>query len=633
LVPGELSPGALIDGKYRIERTLGRGGMGAVFLATHEGLDRKVAVKVLDMSIEHNPEAVERFKREGRVAAAIGHPGVVEVLDTGTTETGMPYLVMEYLEGPTLRQFFKRSGPLEAPLVAAIMLPVLDALHAAHQKDILHRDLKPANVLLAVRPRREVKLLDFGISKFLRSVTVITRTGVALGTPQYMSPEQMEGEKELTPAADLYAVGVLFFELLAGRGPFVADNEFQLMRQVVMGGAPLLQAMRPGLPPRLCTLVDALLRKHPQDRPASADDVRKILLEAVQPAEELLWSQVEQQLVTTQPHLPGPLRDRATPDPSLESVAQVNTVDLVPATTQHLAVKGPQKLTPIVIGGAVVAAAVTLVGVLGLSSSQPPSPPTRIAPAVTPVVVKRAVVEDDVMIPNPAAIPETEPEPPPVAPSEALLARADEALRQGDLVRAEELLRQCRVSGSPCPETVTKLQRVRDERRFKLLLDKAERAISEKKASQAVQLMGEAYGTEVFKARHLELEARLTDLMSQQMVAVRPPQPNPRPAPAQSRFELPSPSPGSSESEKLLSEAREHHKKLELAQAKTKLLGCLKLEPNNATCHKLLGSTYAMLKDNKKGVFHYKKFIELAPDDISAPKVKSIIEAYEASQK
>jgi serine/threonine-protein kinase len=270
LVPGELSPGALIDGKYRIERTLGRGGMGAVFLATHEGLDRKVAVKVLDMSIEHNPEAVERFKREGRVAAAIGHPGVVEVLDTGTTETGMPYLVMEYLEGPTLRQFFKRSGPLEAPLVAAIMLPVLDALHAAHQKDILHRDLKPANVLLAVRPRREVKLLDFGISKFLRSVTVITRTGVALGTPQYMSPEQMEGEKELTPAADLYAVGVLFFELLAGRGPFVADNEFQLMRQVVMGGAPLLQAMRPGLPPRLCTLVDALLRKHPQDRPASS---------------------------------------------------------------------------------------------------------------------------------------------------------------------------------------------------------------------------------------------------------------------------------------------------------------------------------------------------------------------------
>lgn len=263
-----------------------------------------------------------------------------------------------------------------------------------------------------------------------------------------------------------------------------------------------------------------------------------------------------------------------------------------------------------------------------------PDPVVEPAKPPDPVVVKpEPVVETP---PKPAAMTEEEKIRQQQVQNEATIAKAQEAIMSGDLKRAEELLGQCKVAGSPCPEAKVKLEKIRDEKRFKTLLDKAERAISAKKINEAQQLMGDAYATEVFRERHKELEGRLSELMMQEMPKnTRPPPPDPvavKAPPPQPKVEPPPPAPKTSETDKLTTEAREHIKKLEYPLAKTKLNTCIKIDPSNAVCHKLLGSTYAFLKDNKKGVFHYKKFIELAPDDPSAAKVKGIIDAYESNQ-
>jgi ABC transport system ATP-binding/permease protein len=289
----------------------------------------------------------------------------------------------------------------------------------------------------------------------------------------------------------------------------------------------------------------------------------------------------------------------------------------------------------------------------GVAPVVKPPEPIAVAKPVDPTPPEPVKVPDPepVKPPEPVVVKQPDPEPEPAKPTRqeseeeailaqqklnaATIAKAEEAIMAGELKRAEELLSKCKVAGSPCPEAKAKLDKIRAEKQFKVLLDKADRAIAEKKLILAGQLMSEAYPTEVFQPRHRELESRLKELMSQEMlkksappdvVAAKtqpapPPKPEPAPTPAKA-----------SETEKLVTEARDHIKKLEYPQAKTKLNNCIKVEPANAVCHKLLGSTYAFLKDNKKGVLHYKKFIELAPDDPSAAKVKGIIDAYESNQ-
>jgi serine/threonine protein kinase/tetratricopeptide (TPR) repeat protein len=710
-----LRPGELLAARYRIERLLGRGGMGAVFLATHLGLDKRVAVKVLDVSVENSPESLERFKREGRAAAAIGHPAVVEVLDTGTTDWGMPFLVMEYLEGPTLRAFFKVCGPFEPRVAVAIIVPMLDALAAAHEKGILHRDLKPSNVMLATTPRQQVKLLDFGISKFLRSVTVITRTGVALGTPMYMSPEQMVGEKELTGATDLYSVGAMLFELLAGRGPFLAGNELTLMHQVVNTDAPPLAATAANLPGALCRVVDRLLSRDPLKRPVSAEALKRELIAAVEPGTDLLWSQVERMAPASIPELVAEAQ-KATPSLSGPGPRTTDAaVPAMPAAPTLTLPKPAPRWAPHAIG-----AAVTFVLFLTLaversgafsptdSSAAPQSAkPVPQRPDPGPVLAeaekelaqgnlarakelytqcvrdgqqciesRRGLARVNLEAQNLELLARAEralsnhneaeagpllnaardttafkqrhselsaraselarsrpqpDEPPLIAPANpnvAILASAEEALKRGDLAAAQEILQKCKVAGRPCPDARAKLEIVKAEKGFKVLLDKAERAIAAKDTEEATRLLGQAYNTQVFVERHQELEERLKELLSGREPSRRWPPPT-----RSSPIALAQGSSQSGEVERLIEESREHNKRNEYDKAKTKLLSCIKLEPNNALCHKLLGSTYALLKDSKRGISHYKKFIELAPDDPSAPKVKTIIDLYEQSQR
>ncbi|HET7505079.1 MAG TPA: serine/threonine-protein kinase [Kofleriaceae bacterium] len=280
-----LSGGTMLDDKYRIERLLAAGGMGAVYLGTHTKLRKRVAIKVLNPQLSTAP-MVERFHREAITASQIGHEGIAQVTDLGTSSEGEPFLVMEYLEGESLAARLKESGPLAVEDACEMGCSILSPLAAAHQAGIVHRDLKPDNVFLVRQSRGEmVKLLDFGIS---RSSGVdpsfrLTMTGLVLGTPYYMSPEQARGESAITPAADLYAFGVMLYEMLIGDVPIRAENYNQLMYRVTIGDFSRPRELRPDLPEEIDRIILHSMAQAPQDRPASASELERALLPYCRP--------------------------------------------------------------------------------------------------------------------------------------------------------------------------------------------------------------------------------------------------------------------------------------------------------------------------------------------------------------
>ncbi len=275
-----LQPGDIIAGKYRVDGLLGKGGMGSVFQATNTAIGRRVAIKVLAANVADRDDVKQRFELEARAAAVIGHPGIVDVLDMGETEEGEPFIVMEYLEGATLKGVFKRIGGFTPAQAAAVICPVLDALAAAHTAGVVHRDVKPANIFVCTKPTQTIKLLDFGISRFGKS-TGLTITGTAVGTPKYMAPEQVLGEKDLGPEADLYSVGAVMYHLLTGRPPHDADSDMATLARILTDVHSPLHTVRPDLPEELCQVVDALLAKDKAQRPKDAAVVRARILQLV----------------------------------------------------------------------------------------------------------------------------------------------------------------------------------------------------------------------------------------------------------------------------------------------------------------------------------------------------------------
>ncbi|HJL14818.1 MAG TPA: protein kinase [Sandaracinaceae bacterium LLY-WYZ-13_1] len=228
--------GQTLLGKYEIERLLGVGGMGAVWRARHALTGRKLAIKVLDEGYLGNEQVVKRFGREARVASTVQHPGIVEVLDLDQTEEGVPFLVMEFLEGETLAARIERRGRLEQEELVRLAKMLLEALDAAHTHGVIHRDLKPENIYVVPAGRRGevVKILDFGISHMNEEgQNKLTMTGSVLGTPHYMSPEQAMGETEVDHRADLYAAGVVLYECAVGDVPFDAPNYNKLLRLIL----------------------------------------------------------------------------------------------------------------------------------------------------------------------------------------------------------------------------------------------------------------------------------------------------------------------------------------------------------------------------------------------------------------
>ncbi len=275
--------GMLLDARYRLLRRLGAGGFGAVYEAEHVGIRRKVAVKVLHAHVAADADMIVRFKREAIAATATGHPHIVEVMDLGRTPDGGAYMVLELLTGTEWGAQLETQGPQPVGRTVRIVRQVLDGLAAAHDKGIVHRDLKAENVFLVPKDGDPdfVKVVDFGISKMREEGASpeagVTHTGMALGTPAAMAPEQFQGKKDVDARADLWAIGVMLYRALAARWPFEGDTYAMLAVDVMTGEPPPLHAIRPDVPEALSALVARLLAKDRARRPQTAREVRDAL--------------------------------------------------------------------------------------------------------------------------------------------------------------------------------------------------------------------------------------------------------------------------------------------------------------------------------------------------------------------
>jgi serine/threonine-protein kinase len=273
--------GDVVDGKYRILRTIGEGGWGVVFEGENIRALKRVAIKILRTQAGLTPEVLARFEREAQAAGRIGSEHIVEVFDLGLLPDGTHYMVMELLAGENLGQRLQARGALDPIVAVKLMLQLLDGLSAAHKAGIVHRDLKPENLfLLPTRSGEDfVKILDFGISKYTAGpLAQATMTGAVLGSPCYMSPEQARGLRDIDPRTDLYAVGAVLYECLTGRTPFDGDNFNDLMFQIVTAPRPNPLQYRPDLSPALLPIISRALSIEPKDRFASADEFRAALL-------------------------------------------------------------------------------------------------------------------------------------------------------------------------------------------------------------------------------------------------------------------------------------------------------------------------------------------------------------------
>lgn len=275
--------GTLFEGKYKIESKIGEGGMGSVYRATHIFMERPVAIKFLHGDRTTDTAAIERFKVEARAAGRIQHPHATAVTDFGVTSNNTFYLVMEYLEGRSLRERIKAEGALPLDETVRIIAQTCDAVEAAHKRGIVHRDLKPDNIFLQREDNTEnVKVLDFGIAKLTQggASAGLTSTGMIVGTPYYMSPEQCQGD-HLDHCADIYSLGVIIFEMVTGKLPFTADSPLSIVLKHVSEPPPSPRKFNPNLPEAVEAVILKALSKRRQDRQQSAMQLAEELGKAV----------------------------------------------------------------------------------------------------------------------------------------------------------------------------------------------------------------------------------------------------------------------------------------------------------------------------------------------------------------
>jgi eukaryotic-like serine/threonine-protein kinase len=404
-------PGDVLDGKYRVERLLGEGGMGAVAKATHLLRRAPVALKFMSGAVLSLQGAVERFVNEGVAASQIDSDHVVKVFDVGRLPSGAPYLVMEYLDGCDLGQLLEREGPT-LPVARAVhfIVQALRALQTAHAAGIIHRDMKPSNCFVIDKDGEAdfVKLVDFGISKVRATedgqAAHLTRTNSALGTPLYMSPEQARSPRDVDARTDLYSVGAILYEMLSGRTPYTSETgEFtEILFKIFTTEPEPLATLRPDLPEGLCAVVHHALQRDPKDRFGSAAEMAEALtpfaderstqvfvrlrgtrrsngpMHSLTPAAESARVSKSEATARTFPSF----KDSAAPTPKPPSTEVGVTKEA--AATRASATHPSRKGLVIVAVAAAIAAGAGFVALRGHSPASPPIQPEPSAAALPP---------------------------------------------------------------------------------------------------------------------------------------------------------------------------------------------------------------------------------------------------------
>ncbi len=277
--------GRVFAQKFRVDALLGEGGMGRVYRATHLSLEKTICLKVLRRELATDPETQARFQREARAASRLDHPHSIRIIDFGAAEGSELYIAMELVSGRDLQHVITDESPLPEARIRHVMEQVLDALAEAHAQKIIHRDLKPENVMVGphLGDPDYVKVLDFGIAQIQDGGARLTRAGLVCGTPEYMSPEQARGD-ELDPRSDLYSSGVLLYQMATGRLPFTADTPIGYVTKHLVEPPKPPRALRPDISAELDQLIVRALAKNRDERPASAREMRAVLLGMPAPA-------------------------------------------------------------------------------------------------------------------------------------------------------------------------------------------------------------------------------------------------------------------------------------------------------------------------------------------------------------
>jgi serine/threonine-protein kinase len=403
--------GDVVAGKYRVDRVLGEGGMGIVIAATHLHLEQRVALKFLLPSMAVNVEIVQRFLREARAAVKIHSEHVARVLDVGTHD-GSPYMVMEYLDGGDIAQVLAARGALPVGEAVGYVLEACEAVAEAHSLGIVHRDLKPANLFLARRPTGSptVKVLDFGISKAPATATdaALTKTSAVMGSPSYMSPEQLVSAASVDARADVWALGVVLYEMLTRALPFAAQSMPELVGAILQRAPQPMAAVREGVPVGLQAIVDRCLQKDPAARHANVAELARALLQFGPSRSDQSVERIE--------HVLGLAGTSSPPVVTRDAPAMTGST-FSPMTSQAQR-RGAKKLllsglaAALALGGAATLAALALRGKDHQAAAQAASP----VAAVTAPSVPSAVLAPLAPVPSAPEDPLSVLPPPPAPP-------------------------------------------------------------------------------------------------------------------------------------------------------------------------------------------------------------------------
>jgi serine/threonine protein kinase len=434
---GTLRPGDVIAEKYELEREVGRGAMGTVWSAFHRTLGQRVAIKLIAPEHVDSPEARRRFSVEAKAAARLRSRHVVQVQDDGETPAGTPYIVMEYLEGETLEQKLARSSPLALPEAVRIASHVGRALARAHAQGVVHRDLKSGNIFIAQSDDDEhgwiAKVLDFGVAKFSEMHDAsATKTGTIVGTPLFMSPEQVRGASRVDQRADLYSLGIVFFHMVTGRFAFNGPSYSDVLVAICTEPLPEIGELAPGLPEALRHWFRRSCARAPEDRFQSADEMVEALQEAAGNAGRAPQFGIEEPAPPSRtilghapPHEISGLDRLSTPNQSGDTLRS-SANGMPKGGTQRLGIaeleteRPPREPRPLWVWGAAGVAAAAIVVIVGLfvggSSTEPSvADPTENAAAAQPTLEATSVAEQ-----APRAASEdpalAAPAPPPVPP-------------------------------------------------------------------------------------------------------------------------------------------------------------------------------------------------------------------------